>query len=199
VQAPLTAQPDANAQIPEEAAADPLPEADAGNPAEEAAQAQRAETLNALRGLDIPTMGIGNLEVPLFGPAGFATWAFLNLVLALLCLIGGFWSALSLWLNRNKGAAGARAKADGEAMRAADEKLARARVGGKALAVATGIGATVFFLLTEDLSNLMVLADSLTWISALIAAFEAATLRFAFAKARRKTDSGAGGAMTFAK
>jgi hypothetical protein len=78
----------------------------------------RAQTLNQLKALNIPTVQIGGLEIPLFGPAGFAIWALVNLLLALICLIAGFSAAGLAWVEKSNrypeqtgatGATGARA------------------------------------------------------------------------------------------
>jgi hypothetical protein len=140
------------------------------------AQAQRAETLDALKAMNMPTMNIGNLEIPLFGPVGFATWALLNLLLALFCLIVGFTSGLSLWADRkNRAIPGAVVQ-----WRRGDDKL-------KIALIAIGLLTTILFLLMEDVSNLMVLTDSLTPPMAVIAAAQGVLTHRAFGKHAKRT------------
>jgi hypothetical protein len=135
------------------------------------AQSRRNETLKALKALNVPTMDMGNLEVPLFSPARFATCSLLNLLLALLCLTAGFLSGLILWTDRIDRAAPAR-----------DGQRARGTPMLKIALMALGFSMALLFLMTEDVTNLMVLTNSFTPLMTILTLVQAYLLREAFGR-----------------
>jgi hypothetical protein len=150
-----------------------------------AAQLQRQETLCALKGMDVRLMGIGSLEVPIFGPSGSATWSFLNLLLALVCLVAAGVSARSARMDfRNIRLAMGQfltlgTKRERVAARETEKRL-RTRARWKILSVIVGLFAIVLFFVTKDLRDLMVVADSFTWPMAIVTVLQMLVLHTAF-------------------
>jgi cobalamin synthase len=153
-------------------------------------------------------MQIGGLEIPLFGPAGFATWALVNLLLALVCLIAGLSAAGLAWVERSNrypeqttatyatGPTGATAataatrttKTERTTANAAErERKFRDKL--RILSAAVGILSIAVFFLTENIHNLMVFVDIWTWLMLAISLAQALILRRAF----KKRSGGEGG------
>jgi cobalamin synthase len=133
----------------------------------------------------------------LFGPAGFATWALVNLLLALICLIAGFSAAGLAWVEKNNrypeqttaayattatavaGTTETTTKTErAAANEAARERRFRSRL--KLISAAIGILSIAVFFLTENIHNLMVLVDIWTWLMLAITLAQALILRRAF-------------------
>jgi hypothetical protein len=121
----------------------PAPPADGGGsasgaPPEPAALGRQAQ-LRALKEAGVPTIAIGDAEIPLYGFAGMATWGLLNLAL---CIAGAALAAAML--------IAALAKRGKQPV----------SIGLPATAIIAGIASAVTFLLTQDMAGLTVWLDA---------------------------------------
>jgi uncharacterized repeat protein (TIGR02543 family) len=160
----------------------PINDTIAHKPANPARGDARAQTLNRLKALNVPTMQIGGLEIPLFGPAGFATWALVNLLLALVCLRAGLSAAGLAWVEKSNRYSEQTTTADAASPTAAAERERKFRDRLRILSAAVGILSLAVFFITENIHNLMVLVDIWTWLMLVITLAQALILRRAFRK-----------------
>jgi len=124
--------------------------------------------LDWLRDLDIPFFNIGDMDVPLFSLPGMFAWALVNLIL---CTIGAVllviklvrWMIFKRWERRTN-----------EYIPEDYGKSEKKRHGPVWLIVSCilGIAGVVFFLIVEDMTNMMVLIDVWTIINAAILLIE---------------------------
>jgi uncharacterized repeat protein (TIGR02543 family) len=116
----------------------------------------------------IPTFGVGDTRVPLFGPKGYASWALLNLILAAAGLILLIVAIARAVLRRNY------------------NRSVRFGffIGAAVLAAASAIA----FLTTQDMSLPVVLVDPWTTLSAATLAAEITCIRLALPKEKMPVD-----------
>jgi hypothetical protein len=117
---------------------------------------RNAATLAEIISEGIPTLRLGNLQIPLTGgKMGDSVWALMNLVLAIFGLVLAFMTFLRLMRRRTQSP-----KIEGKARNMS------------LLSVVMGVAAAALFLITEDVSLLMVLFDMWTAPTALLVAVE---------------------------
>lgn len=105
----------------------------------------KAEFISLAKHQNVPVANIGNGSVPLYAPEGTGSWAFVNLLCALMGLLMAIVSVVySMRQNRDK-----------------KSKWLR-------LSMAAAIAGIAFFFITENLNQYMVLADRWTIISVII-------------------------------
>jgi len=137
---------------------------------------------------EVPTMTIGNQETPLFAGPGFGhlTWALWNLILSVAGAVIAIMLGIRMLMQRRKN------KEDDEQAETHhenedDEKKAkRNRLLFVLMVPVTAIIAIVLFLLTQDMSLLMVMAD--LWTIAHVVLFVGGLLSYVFAFKNKKDE-----------
>ncbi|MCL1830983.1 MAG: InlB B-repeat-containing protein, partial [Oscillospiraceae bacterium] len=143
------------------------------------------EVLDIIKSEGIPTLTIGNLEIPLAAGSAMSkfVWALLNLILTLAGLI---YAAVIIV----RGAIEKRQDEyyDDEYQTEEDNQKPRRRLIPLFISVIMGIFGMILFLLTEDLTRLMVLVDRWTIVNALILVIEIVASSLAFRKQKEAND-----------
>ena len=134
------------------------------------------ETLVKLKNAGVPVFTIGGAEVPLVAFSGMAAWALLNLVFGVLGVV--IVMAFMLFRTRKHGGRkhGRRkhdsARVDIFVNEAREEEqdgaLKKIRFVARALAIAAGAFGAVFFIITENISSLMVMFDEWTRVNIIV-------------------------------
>jgi len=138
-----------------------------------------------IKGDQVPRIGFGNVGFPLFAPTGQSAWALLNLVLTVLGIIYIVVTTIRVITQKKRKQEEAqdeylfRDVNEEEKLPEEDEEKQH-RPGWLAVAIAMAIMAVYIFILTQDMTNPMVLMDKWTTLHALIIAaqFIAVTLVF---------------------
>jgi hypothetical protein len=158
------------------------------------------EALRRIKDAGVPTVTIGNQEVPLFGLGDIPVWALLNLIL----MVGGMILAIAVPIvvavrqndykdeERNR----ARREVNGRYGRDdrddrydrydRDEPRGIHRPLMMILTIILGIVGVIAFILTENMNNLMVILDR--WTLLMIVLFAAGALTTVFTFRRRQED-----------
>jgi len=140
----------------------------------------------------VPLIGFGKMGVPLFAPPGAHAWALLNLILALLGLLYAVVNVLRAVFRKRK-----EQKEDGERlddlrfdnMNAEEDKEdRRLRPVWLTVSIAMGIIGILLFVLTQDMTQAMVLVDYWTLAHAIIFAIELIAVIFIFKRKEKKDD-----------
>ncbi len=130
--------------------------------AQQADEQNRAQTLDQMEKDGVPMLNIGGTLIPISGDGESAVWGLLNMVLAL----AGATLAIVVLLTTL--VFPAKPKTSGAAY---IQKIRRSNgIGLKIAAIAAGAAGVIYFLVTQNMADLMVLMDSYTFISAVIAA-----------------------------
>lgn len=161
---------------------DPTPELAASNTTNTAqptqkgtpSQVHRQETLQIIKESGLPVLTIGNNEIPLVGLPGMMVWALTNLILCTLGILFAIITTRRL-LQRKKGHYTANTM---ERYRGKNTQLLRKQHSHVTLVIATVMGllGIIVFMITENMTNLMVLVDQWTFINAVIFAVEITAL-----------------------
>jgi uncharacterized repeat protein (TIGR02543 family) len=125
------------------------------------------------------TLNIFGNDVPLFGKNGVATWAFLNLLLAIVGVIVTAFVIISAVIKRRKDDD---EYADVEFYSEDEQEKSRTRKLFLILGTVAAVFGIVFFIITEDLSAQMVLMDTWTIVQAVICAATIVLGKFATRK-----------------
>jgi uncharacterized repeat protein (TIGR02543 family) len=147
---------------PEKPIDEPLePEVVPQTPAE-----KRAETLEQLKEAGVPILKLGNMEIPLVGKNNLPVWALVNLILMLLGLILAVVTSIRAARRRKD-------EGDDEEQRKyreddEEERDKKVRPIWLIATIVLALAGLLFFLLTEDMDNLMVFFDKWTPISAIL-------------------------------
>jgi uncharacterized repeat protein (TIGR02543 family) len=118
----------------------------------------------------IPTLGIGDSGIPLFGPAGYGCWALVDLLLAVAGLI-----LLMLAISR-------------AVLRRRSDAGLRVRIGFVIGEIALAAISTAVFLITQDMSMPMVMLDAWSILLTIALAAEIACIRLALPKGKTMVD-----------
>lgn len=140
-------------------------------------------------------MTIGDNEVPLYGLPGMDVWALLNLIL---CIAGAVLAVVILivaLVRRNKKqdeeeeyeTEARHYRSDSEEEQE-EEKRKKLRPVWLVLTAIAGILGVIVFILTEDMTNLMVWMDNWTIVNAIIFAVGVIGAIFAFKKVKEDKD-----------
>jgi len=140
---------------------------------------------------DVPRIGIGNLELPLFAPSGTPAWSLLNLTISAIGLLYMIVYVMRAMLRKKhkqeevKKTLNSKKTIDtaNPEEERADKRL---RPGWLATTIAMGIIGVFMFLLAQDFGNVMVLVDWWTIAHVVVFAMEIVAVRFVF---RRKISS----------
>jgi len=148
------------------------------------------EVLEHLMESGVPIMSIGGLSIPLAAGAGLGNlvWALVNLILA----IAGAFLAIVLVIRVLRQKRGH----NGDIIETSplcpspenedEERQKKRRFGWIALMIAMGVLGVIVFILTEDMTRLMVLVDNWTIVNAII--FIVALVAYKFAFKRKKNE-----------
>jgi uncharacterized repeat protein (TIGR02543 family) len=142
--------------------------------------------LNNLLGEDeIPTLDIFDDPVPLFGMADQAAWALLNLLLTIVGGVFALGALLRTILNKRKEQKELKEQGGEEPQKKeqptkGEPREERFRLGSLIASLLLCIAAVVTFLLTEDMSNPMVIIDNWTLAHVIMLAVEIVAVAFAF-------------------
>lgn len=135
-------------------------------PAQEAVQSNQ-EVLNQIIDEGVPTSKIGDKEVPLHGGSSKEVWALVNLILAIIGLIMSAVVIISI-VNKNK-------------------KDQETKHSFEWLSVFVSLLAIVAFLITENMSKVMVMVDKWTILAVALILVQVAIL--VFAKVNKKNEN----------
>ena len=145
------------------------------------------EVLEQIMNEGVPTMSVGNLNIPLSAGEGLDqyVWAFANFVMAIAGIILAAVTIVRMARQKRR----ERIYAENNAYTVSEEEIqARGRFGWVVMAVVMGILGIVLFFLTENIRNLMVVVDDWTILSAVIFALALAGFRFAFRNSKYDDD-----------
>jgi uncharacterized repeat protein (TIGR02543 family) len=140
---------------------------------------------------EVPTYNIMNSEVPLeAGPLSNYVWALLNLILAALGILLAIITLLRALIRRKREQDKSAAGANEEETRnkGEEEQTKRYRSIWLITALLMGIAGLIFFILTEDMTQLMVLTDKWTIGNALILIVEIICSFFSFKRSKEPAD-----------
>ena len=142
------------------------------------------KVLEVLMDAGLPTITLGGMNIPLTAGTelNHFVWALVNLMLAIAGVILALVTGMrALWQRgREKRAAESVYVPDGE------EDVKKRRPAWLALAGIMGIAGVILFLLTEDMTRLMVLVDNWTAFNVIIFALLVAASRFAFKREKEE-------------
>jgi Predicted membrane protein, hemolysin III homolog len=133
----------------------------------------REEIVQEIKDAGVPTMTIGDNEVPLYGLPTAETWALINLI----CCIAGGILAIGMLVaalvrrkkkdeEENPDARSSRSEREDE------QRRKRVRPVWLLVSVILGIVGVIVFALTEDMNNVMVFFDNWTIVMAIILGVE---------------------------
>jgi hypothetical protein len=139
-----------------------------------AAVSAPVKALGQLRDAGVPMLTLGGSEIPLFAGAGSDVWALLNLILCIIGVLLAIVTILRLINNR-------RYDRDEESLVYQDEDgdKKRQKPVWVTMAIILSIAGAAVFILTQDMSSLMVLTDTWTILNAAILIVETAAIRLA--------------------
>ena len=141
-----------------------------------AEESPNAALVKELSDAGVPILTIGGQEVPLIAFPGMAAWALLNLILALIGIVIAIVSVFRIRSQRVHGIEGIETFYDEDE----EEKAKRRHIWVLPLAVLAVFG-IVFFMLTENMNNLIVLLwDQWTIVNAIAFAGVIIMARLAF-------------------
>jgi len=158
----------------------------------EAATHQPRGDLEEIINSGVPLIGFGNMGVPLFAPPGAHAWALLNLILALLGLLYAVVNILRAVFRKRK-----EQKEDGNSLEQLkfdnmgaeeDREDRRLRPVWLTVSIAMGIIGILLFILTQDMTQAMVLVDYWTLAHAIIFAVELVAVIFIFKRKDKNDD-----------
>jgi uncharacterized repeat protein (TIGR02543 family) len=160
---------------------------DENNNVEEPTDQQILETLT--EEYDVPTYKIMNSEVPLEGgPLSDFVWALINLILAALGIVLAILTLL-IALIRRKQAQDKSEEDEAETGTESDEEQPkRYRLIWLITALLMSIAGLILFILTEDMTRLMVLTDKWTIGHAIILIIEIICILFSFKRSKQQAD-----------
>lgn len=122
-------------------------------------------------GEGVPTLTIGDLDIPLYGRSGERVWALLNLIITIIGVILSIILCLKYLLGK-KSEEDEDEKAAGEAAEEDEQKQGKKKLLWTLLGAAMGIVLVIVFLLTEDMRLPMVLVDVWTILMVLLFAVQ---------------------------
>jgi hypothetical protein len=133
-----------------------------------------------LKEMPAPVYEIETPEVPLGALPSLSTWAFANLLIALICLILSAVTTIKLLAERKS--------ARSEVADEYDDNrafISRDLPVSELLGVGVGAVSVALFLLTEDIRGMMQLVNGFTWLMLLILLVQIAVLFMAFESGKR--------------